>query len=86
MTSIHCSSCIKLWRNKKDPKRIRKTKPFINEYNRKGINFQSEKDEWKKFEKNIVKIAPNVLYARKEKIYPAYVSEHNSNRETQVTF
>ena len=23
-------------------------------------------------------------YAKKEKIYPAYVSEHNSNREKQV--
>ena len=25
----------------------------------------------------------NVLYAKKEKIYPAYVSKHNSNREKQ---
>ena len=86
MTSIHCSSCIKLWRNKKNPQRIRKTKPFINEYNWEGINFQSEKDDWQKFDKNIVKIAANILYAKKEKIYPAYVSKHNSNRQTQVTF
>ena len=28
----------------------------------------------------------NVLYAKKEKIYPAYVSKHNSNREKQVIF
>ena len=33
------------------------------------------------FEKNNVAIAINVLYAKKEKIYPAYVSRHNINRE-----
>ena len=33
---------------------------------------------------NNVTIAFNVLYAKKEKIYPAYVSKHNSNREKQV--
>ena len=36
------------------------------------------------FEKNNVTIALNVLYAKKEKIYPAYVSKHNSNIERQV--
>ena len=36
------------------------------------------------FEKNNAAIAPNVLYAKKEKIYPAYVSKHNSNQEKQV--
>ena len=36
------------------------------------------------FEKNNVTVAHNVLYARKEKVYPAYVSKHNSNREKQV--
>ena len=30
-----------------------------------------------KLEKNNVTIALNDLYARKEKIYPAYVSKHN---------
>ena len=38
----------------------------------------------KKFEKNSVKIALNVLYAEKEKIYPACVSKHRSNHEKQV--
>ena len=37
-----------------------------------------------KFEKDHVTIVFNVLYAKKEKIYPAYVSKHNSNREKQV--
>ena len=43
-------------------------------------------DDRKKFEKNNVTIACHVLYAKKEKLYPAYVSEHNSNREKQVSF
>ena len=38
------------------------------------INFPSGKDDSKKNEKNNVKIALNVLYAKKEKICPAYVS------------
>ena len=46
-----------------------------------GINFPSEKDDCKKIEK---KIALNVLYAEKEKIYPVYMSKHNSNCEKQV--
>ena len=58
----------------------------MSKYNWEGINFPSEKDDWKKFEKNNVTIALNVLYAKKEKIYPAYVSKHNANREKQVTF
>ena len=37
----------------------------------------------RKIEKNNVTIALNVLYAKKEKIYPAYVSKHNSNCEKQ---
>ena len=36
--------------------------------------------------KNNVTIAVNVLYAKKEKMFPAYVSKHNSNREKQVIF
>ena len=71
---------------KKDPQRITKIKPFINKYNWEGTNFPSEKDDWKKFEKNNVTIAINVLYAQKEKIYPAYVSKHDSNCEKQVIF
>ena len=59
----------------------------MNKYYRGGINFQSEKDDWKKYQKNNVTVAlcSDVLYAKKEKIYPAYVSNHNSNCEKQVT-
>ena len=61
----------------KDPQRITKI-------NWEGINFPSEKDNWKQIEKKNQTIALNVFYAKKEKIYPAYVSKHNSNREKQV--
>ena len=67
---------------KKDPQSITKIKPFINKYNWKEINFPSKK---KKFKKNNKTIALNALHTKKEKIYPAYVSKHNSNREKQVT-
>ena len=69
---------------KNDPQRITKIQPFINKYKWEVINFPSEKDAWKKFEKNNVTIALNVLHAKKETIYPAYVSKHDSNHEKQV--
>ena len=53
MFSIHHTSSVKLWRNKKDPPRITKIKPFINKYNWEGINYLSWKDDWKKFEKKM---------------------------------
>ena len=40
--------------------------------------------EKKKIDKNNVAIALNVLYAKKEKTYPVYVSKHNSNCVKQV--
>ena len=71
---------------KKDPQRITKIKLFINKYNWEGINFPSEKGDWKKFEKNYWIIVLNILYATKEKIYPAYISKCNSNNEKQLIF
>ena len=65
---------------KKAPQRTKKIKFFKNKYNWERINFPSEKDDWKKCEKNNVTIALNVLYSLKEKTYPAYVSKYNSNR------
>ena len=52
---------------KKYPQIITKIKPFINKYNWEGIHFPSEKDDWKKCEKNNVTIALNVLCAEKDK-------------------
>ena len=42
-------------------------KPFINNDNWEGIHFPSKKYDQKKFDKNNVTIALNVLYAKKEK-------------------
>ena len=36
----------------KNPAKITKIKPFINKFNSQEINFPSENDDWKKFEKN----------------------------------
>ena len=37
---------------KKDPQRITKIKPFIDQYNWKEINFSSHKKDWENFELN----------------------------------
>ena len=68
---------------KKGLQRITKIKPFVNKYNWEIINFPSETDDWKKFEKKNVTIVLNILYANEEKIYPAYISKHNPNCEKQ---
>ena len=62
----------------KHAERIIKIKPFINKHKWEGINFPSEKDGWKTFKKNNVTICLNVFYAKKEKIYPTYVSKFKS--------
>ena len=51
----------------KHAEEITKIKPFMNKYKWERINFPSEKDDWKIFEKNNVTIALNVFYAKKEK-------------------
>ena len=51
---------------KKDTERTTKIEAFINKCNWEGIN--SEKDDWKKFEKNNVNIVLNVLYAKAKNI------------------
>ena len=56
----------------KTSERITKIETFMNNYNWERISFSSEKDGWKKFEKNNVAISLNVFYAKKEKSYPAY--------------
>ena len=71
-------------KSKKDSQRITKVKPFLNKYNWKKINSPSETDDSKKNEENSWTIALHVLYVEEEKIYPAYASKHQSNRENQV--
>ena len=48
------------------------------------MNFPSEKHDWREFEKNNLTIGVNVLYTKNEKIYPIYVSKHNSNRKNKL--
>ena len=44
MFLISCNSHVKLWRNKKRSAKSNKNKPFLNRYNREGIDFLSEKN------------------------------------------
>ena len=37
---------------KKEPKKISKLKPYINQHDWKDITFSSDKEDWKKFEQN----------------------------------
>ena len=70
-------------------------KSFIRKYNWEGTNYLFEIDDWKKdwekwlrkmIEKNNATIALNVFYTKTEKIYPAYISKHKSNRENKFFF
>ena len=47
---------------KKDPQKISKLKPYINQYNWKGIKFPSDKEDWKKFEQNNKETTLNILF------------------------
>ena len=50
-----------------------------------GWNKFSIRKRWsKKILNNNLTIVLNVLWAKKEKLYPAYVSKHNSKHEKQV--
>ena len=64
----------------KHSEKITKIKPFINKCKWEGMNFLSEKYDWKTFYKNYVTIGLNLLYVKTQKIYPIYVSKYNSNR------
>ena len=71
---------------RKDPQRITKISPFINNYNCKDINFSAGTDEYKKFERNNKDITLNILSAppNKEQINIIYKSSHNCKRGKQV--
>ena len=71
---------------KKDPQRISKLKPYINQHNWKDIKFPSDKEDWKKFERNNKEIALNVLFVahNKKEIEPAYTLKHNYKRKKLV--
>ena len=71
---------------KKDPQRITKIKPFIDQYDWSEIEFPSHQKDWKKFELNNKTIALNVLFIPYDakQIRPTYISKYNSSRKKQV--
>ena len=70
----------------RDPQRVSKIKPFIDQYNWNDIEFPSTGKDWKKFELKNESIALNILYVPHNtvKIHLAYKSKHNLTREKQV--
>ena len=68
------------------PERISNIKPFIDNYNWKGIDFPAGMRDWKKIEKNNKEVALNILYAppNTKRINLAYKSKYNQKRKNQV--
>ena len=68
------------------PERISNIKPFIDQYNWKGIDFPAGIKKWKKFEQNNREIALNILYVppNTKTINLAYKSIYNRKRKNQV--
>ena len=62
--------------------RTSKLKPFINNYNWKGIEFPSHSKDWRKFECNNKAIALNILYVpyNKEQIKQAHISKQDKEQ------
>ena len=67
-------------RIKKDPQRLSKLKPYINQYNWEDI------EDWKQFEQINKEISLNVLFVphNKKEIELAYTSKYNYKRKKQV--
>ena len=67
------------------PERMSKIKPFINQYNRKDIDFPPTNKDWRKFELNN-EIALNILHVphNTRKIQVAYKSKNNLTCDKQV--
>ena len=63
----------------KNPQRISKIKPFIDQYNCKEINFPSHSKDWRKFEQTNKTVALNIVFAlhNTEKIRLAYKSKQS---------
>ena len=70
---------------KKDLQRITKIKSFINEY-KKVIGKRWLEKNAKNKQLIKIMVALNVLYTKNEKMYPTYISKHNSNWENDLSF
>ena len=68
------------------PERISNMKPFIDQYNWKGIDFLARIKDWKKFEQNNTTIALNIIYVphNTKTINLAYKSKYNRKHKNQV--
>ena len=68
-----------------NPQRISQIKPFINQYNRKDIDFPPTNKDWRKLELNN-NIALNILYIphNTKKIQLAYRSKNNLTCDKQI--
>ena len=70
---------------RKNPQRISKIKPFIEQYNWEDIDFPATSRDWRKLEFNN-EIALNILYVphNTRKMQVAYKSKHNLTCDKQV--
>ena len=70
----------------RNPQRISKIKPFIDNYNWNDINFPTAKKDWNKLELNNKDVALNILYVpfNTKKIEIAYKSKYNLIRDNQI--
>ena len=71
---------------RKNPQRISKIKPFVNQCNWKEIKLPTERKDWKKFDQNNKTIALNILFVahNTKTIRLAYKSEYSNEHENQV--
>ena len=67
------------------PEKISKIRPFIDQYNRKDIDFPATSKDWKKFELNN-KVALNILFVshNTKKIQLAYRSKYNLTYNKEI--
>ena len=69
MLSIRLTVALNHEKIKNDPPKIAKIKSVIDEYNWKGTNFSSEKDDWKKIEEDNRRTALTDSYYKRIYIY-----------------
>ena len=85
MFSIRCALALNLDNIEKNPQRISKIKPFIDQYNWKDIDFLPTNKDWRKLELNN-NIALKILYIphNTKKIQLAYRSKNNLTCDKQI--
>ena len=64
-----------------NPERVSDIKLLLNKYDLEKINYPSNIDDWKRFEKNNPTVALNILCTKEKEILPAYISNNISSHE-----